>query len=203
MRKNVSIYLASLILMLLAACAEVPMTSESLDQEAKKFTPQAGKGTLYIHRHEIFAGRFALPVQVNGLSVGQTAASSYILLNLLPGLYSVESNSTENTAQIEVMIEPGKNHFVWLEPKLGMWIGPRVALQLVDEKAGRQAVMESKRIAVSIPESRFVPLGATQSQSSPEELAATRLRDLKKLRDEGLISEEEFQGKRKQLINQL
>ncbi|HQU80811.1 MAG TPA: DUF2846 domain-containing protein [Azonexus sp.] len=203
MRRNVSIYLASLIFTLLAACAEVPMTSEALDQEAKKFTPQAGKGALYIHRHEIFGGRVALPVQVNGLSVGQTAASSYILLNLIPGLYSVESNSPENTAQIEVTIETGKNYFVWLEPKMGMWVGPRVALQLVDEKSGRQAVMDSKRIAVSIPESRFVPLGATQPQVSTEDFAATRLREIKKLRDEGIISEEEFQGKRKQLINQL
>ncbi len=203
MRKSVSIYLASLVLMFLTACAEVPMTNDALDQEAKRFTPLAGKGALYIHRHEIFAGRYALPVQINGLSVGQTAASSYILLNLFPGLYSVESNGLENTAQIEVKIEAGKNFFVWLEPKLGVAVGPRVALQLVDEKTGRQSVMDSKRIAVSIPESRFVPLDASQSQPSAEEAVATRLREIKRLRDEGLISEEEFQGKRRQLVNQL
>lgn len=203
MRKGVSIYLAGLAFMLLTACAQVPMANDSLDQEAKKFTPPAGKGALYIHRHESFGRAYAHPVLINGLSIGQFAPNTYALLNLTPGLYAIESNGLENTAQIEVTVAAGKNTFVWLETKFGLVLGPRVALHLSDDKVGREAVMDSQRIAGSVPESRFLPIGITAPTQSGEELAAIRLREIKKLRDDGLLSEEEFQSKRKQLLDQL
>jgi len=203
MRKDVSIYLASLAFMLLTACAQVPMANDSLDHEAKKFTPSSGKGALYIHRHEGFGRAYAHPVLINGLSLGQLAPSTYVLLNLNPGLYSIESNSLENTSQIEVTVTAGKNTFVWLETKLGMVIGPRGPLHLSDEKAGRQAVMDSQLIAASAAVTRIIPLGTTPSKQSSEEVAAVRLREIKKLRDDGVLSEEEYQSKRKQLLDQL
>lgn len=196
-------YLSGLALLLLTSCAQVPMASDAQDKEAKAFSTLSNKGTLYIHRHEVFGLVLAFGVTINGISVGQTAAKSYISLNLVPGLYTIESNSLTNTAQLQVKIEAGKNTFVWQEPEYVPFIGRRVALHLVDEATGREAVMQSSRIAVTIPESRFVPLGDALSTKPSDEASAIRLREVKKLRDEGLISEDEFQEKRKQLINQL
>lgn len=189
--------------LIITGCAQVPMTSEDKDLQAKAFSPPADRASIYIHRHELIGGTQTLRLLVNGLSVGQTAAKSYVLLQVLPGTYIIESHGPENTAQLKITVEAGKNFFVWQESSLGVRHGPRTALHFVDEQTGRAAVLESKRVAVPIPDSRLIPLGAAAAQPNPQEIAASRLRELQKLKNDGLISDDEFQAKRKQLVDQL
>jgi hypothetical protein len=188
-------------LAMIAGCAQVPMAPEPADIEAKKFSPPAGKGSLYIHRHETLGGSVAIPVFVNGINVGQTAAHTYILLNLVPGSYTVESNAPENTARLNIKIKQGENTFIWHEPKMAILRGFRVGLTLSDQEEGKRAVLDSKRIAMSEFEPRILPLDA--NPASQTDLSASRLREITKLRSEGIISEQEFQDKRKELMEKL
>lgn len=204
MRRNVAAIFAGLVVATTGGCVTVPVSSDTVDQEAKTFVPPTGKGSLYIYRpSNMFSWNTLFPVSINGLSAGQTMPDSYALLNLAPGTYVIESTAPESTAHLEVTIEAGKNVFIWQEGLQGAIRGPKIELHRADENTGRRAVMEFKRISNPVPDSRFSPLSATTTQPSPNELAATRLREITKLREEKLISEEEFQERRRLLINQL
>lgn len=200
MKKSLGYLLALLSASFLFGCAQVPLVSESLDKEAKEFVPPPERASLYIYRNETFGAAAALGLIVNGKSVAQTGPQTYANFQLIPGKYLIESRGAENTAQLEIELASGKNHFVWQEVKLGMVLGPRTALHVVDEATGRSGVKESRRIATSVPDSLIEPLGATGKGGATSD---ERLRKLKKLRDDGLISEEEYQSKRKAIIDQL
>lgn len=200
MKKSLEYLLALVSALIISGCAQVPLVSESLDNEAKGFAPAPEHASLYIYRNESFGGAAALGLIVNGKNVAQTGPQTYAYFQLMPGKYLIESRGVENTAQLEVDLLSGKNHFVWQEVKLGMILGPRTALHLVDETTGRTGVMESRRIATSIPDNDLYPFGASEKRSME---SAERLRQLKKLRDDGLISEEEYQSKRKVLLDRL
>jgi hypothetical protein len=152
-----SILFCFLLLVVLSGCASVPMAPLVEDQQAKTFMPPKGKGSLYIHRHEFYRVPHLFGLSVNGYFLGQASVKSYALLNLLPGKYIVQAHAQETSSQIEVTVEEGKNYFVWLEAKIGMIEGSRCELHLVDDEFGRNAVLESNRISIGIPESRILP----------------------------------------------
>jgi hypothetical protein len=145
-------------------------------------------------------------VSVNGKALGQTAAQTYFRLNLTPGKYNVESHA-ENVSNLPLTTEAGKNYFVWQEVKMGMWMA-RSLLQQTDETTGRAGVMESKLIASTVSESDLTPLDA-QPASSPalsapsNDTTSQKLRELKSLRKDGVITEDEFQKKKAQLLEKL
>lgn len=205
MRKFAVAFSAALVL-LLSGCASVPMAPLDQDTKAKDFSPIPNKASLYIYRNENFGAAIPMTVSVNGRALGQTAAKTYFRLNLAPGKYSVESHA-ENVSNLALAIEAGKNYFVWQEVKMGMWMA-RALLQQTDESAGRAGVMESKLIASSILESDLSPLDA-QAASSPKlsspssDTTSQKLRELQSLRKDGVITEDEFQKKKTQLLEKL
>ena len=202
--KKLTALVLTLLLALLSGCASVPMASLEQDTQAKDFSPIPNKAALYIYRNEMFGAAIPMSVSVNGRVLGQTAARTYFRLNLPPGRYSVESHA-ENVSALQLNTEPGKNYFVWQEVKMGMWMA-RSQLQQTDETIGRAGVMESKLIAASIAESEFQPLDARPAGSaSPpgNDPAAQKLRELQNLRKDGVITEEEYQQKRRQLLENL
>lgn len=192
------------IALLLAGCAVVPMGSPEEDAEAKTFQPSKNQGSLYIYRNENFGGAVPMTVNVNNRNVGQTGPKTYFKLTVPPGLYSVESVA-ENTSNVNVQVEANKNHFVWQEVKMGMWMA-RTQVQQVDEKEGKAGVLESKILATKVPSSEIRPLNARglPAETGYGPSATTdKLRELQKLYDEKLISESEYQQKRKQLLEGL
>ena len=204
--RNFGAAISTVLILLLSGCASVPMASLDQDTKAKDFSPIPNKASLYIYRNESFGAAIPMTVTVNGKALGQTAAQTYFRLNLNPGKYAVESHA-ENVSTLPLTTEAGKNYFVWQEVKMGMWMA-RSLLQQTDETTGRAGVMESKLIASSVSESDIFPLDAQPISSptlSPPSADATsqKLRELQSLRKDGIITEDEFQKKKAQLLEKL
>ena len=180
--------------LLLSGCASVPLAELEKDAIAKTFIPPPDKASLYIYRNEVLGAAIPMTVIVNGNNLGQTAHKSYFHLNVLPGEYEIES-AAENVSRVSLNLAANKNYFVWQEVKMGMWMA-RSLLQQVDEETGRAGVNESKLIKAQVAENKILPLGMYVSPDS----AADKIRELKELREDNIITEEEFQEKKKQLL---
>jgi PBP1b-binding outer membrane lipoprotein LpoB len=129
---------------LATGCASVQMASEEKDSAAKTFAVNQSKANIYVFRNESIGAAVKMPVALNGKLVGDTAAKTYMKLEVQPGEHSLLSK-TENDSILRVNTAAGKNYFVWQEVKMGMF-APRSSLQLVDEATGRAAVNECKLI---------------------------------------------------------
>jgi hypothetical protein len=198
--------LAALLVFQLTGCASVPMAPLDKDTKAKDFLPVSGKASLYIYRNESFGAAIPMTVSVNGKVLGQTAAKTYFRLNLIPGRYNVESHA-ENVTNRLLTTEAGMNYFVWQEVKMGMWTAGSL-VQQVDEATGRAGVLESKLIASSISDGDILPLDAPPVNSQTSSVPVTdntsqKLRELQNLRNDKVISEDDFQRKKAQLLEKL
>jgi hypothetical protein len=182
---------------MLVGCASVQMGSAEDDVKAKAFVAPPDKASLYIYRNETFGSAVLLNLSVNGRNIGQSASKTYFHFDLLPGRYSVESTA-ENQSELTLKLEPGKNYFVWQEIKMGVWMA-RSQLQHVDEATGRAGVEESKLAASRVTAAELQPLDA--KGPTPANIALDqKLRELQKLLDDKLITEQEYQIKRKELL---
>lgn len=179
------------LLTTLAACASVPLAPAELDQKAKQFTPPPGQASLYVYRNENFGGAIPMLVTVDGKNIGQTAAMSYFWLTLNPGRHTIESHA-ENMSSLAIDTVAGQNYFVWQEVKMGLWMA-RSALQQVDEQKGRAGVLESKLIAANVGADPSPAAGTT----------AQKLKELDELRKNGAISEDEYQKKRREILERM
>lgn len=205
MKKIVLLCMAILVAML-TGCASVPMASLDQDAKAKDFTPQPDKATLFIYRNETFGAAIPITVSVNDRTIGQTASKTYFRFNVNPGRYKIKAHA-ENVAELSVDAISGRNYFIWQEMKMGMW-SARANLTQVDDSTGRAGVSESKLIASTVSDQE---LDATVTASAPAVVvpagvdltASAKLRELQKLKDEGVISESEFETKKAQLLDKL
>ncbi len=190
--------LAPVAAMVLVGCASVPMGSMEDDAKAKAFVPPPDKAALYIYRNETFGAAVPMNLSINGRNIGQSASKTYFLFNVVPGGYSVESTA-ENVAELKLQMEPGKNYFVWQEVKMGMWMA-RSQLHQVDEVTGRAGVQESKLASARLTSADLQPLevkGPTPSNVALDE----KLRQLQKMFEDKLLSEQEYQLKRKEMLD--
>lgn len=194
------IFVVACLFVLLSGCATAPIAPVELDQKAKSFSGSPDKASLYIYRNENFGGAISMMVSINGQSIGSTAAKTYFHFDLVPGKYSIESHA-ENVSNLSLNLDAGKNYYVWQEVKMGVWMA-RVLLQQVDDERGRKGVLESKLIAPIISSDQILPVGSSIQQNQPTAVGDTslKLKELQKLKDEELISEEEYENKRQQLL---
>lgn len=193
----------AILSLLVVGCASVPMAPADQDAKAKQFTPVSNKANVYIYRNENFGRAIPMTVSVNGKVLGQTAAQTYFWLQLNPGQYNLESH-TENVSMLNLSAEPGKDYFVWQEVKMGLWAA-RSLLQQVDDKTGREGVLESKLINQSFTTVDPLPASSGVSNITDAQISLTgnsqqKLRELQGLRKEGLISEEDYQRKKSQIL---
>lgn len=144
MLKKVLVSASVAVALLASGCASVPMASKEQDTAAKQFAVKADKANLYIYRNESMGAAIKMPVLLNGRSIGDTAAKTYILKEVDAGKHTLVSK-TENDSTLDVITEPGKNYFIWQEVKMGAF-SARSKLQLVDEAAGKEGVTESKLV---------------------------------------------------------
>lgn len=143
MRKGIYVLL-TIFGLLLVGCASVPMANIERDNMAKTFAPQADKAKIYVYRNEKFGAAIKLPVALDGRLVGDTASKTYFLFVVPPGEHKLITKA-ENDSILPLMVEAGRNYFVWQEIKMGLWAA-RANLQLVDELTGRKGVEECKLI---------------------------------------------------------
>ncbi len=133
------------VVVLASGCASVQMAPESMDTSAKAYTVKPSKANIYVYRNEQMGAAIKMPVALNGKLVGDTAAKTFILLEVEPGSHTLVSK-TENDSAVKLDAVAGRNYFVWQEVKMGMFAA-RSNLQLVDEATGKAGVAECKLIA--------------------------------------------------------
>lgn len=196
--KTLAAIFSSFLILLLVGCASVPLAPMDRDAKAKAFLTVPNKASLYIYRNETFGSAIPMTVSVNGKTLGQTAARTYFYLTLPSGQYNIESHA-ENLINLLLTMEPGKNYFVWQEVKMGMNLA-RCLLQQVDDTTGRAGVMESNMIATSVSENDLIPFDAPIAKIDS---ISQKLRELNNLRKDGIITEDDFQKKKQQLLEKL
>lgn len=125
-------------------CASVPMASPEADLAAKAYVTDPTKANIYIYRNESMGAAIKMPVLLDNVSVGDTAAKTYIMRSVTPGTHVITSK-TEIDATISVDAKAGTNYFVWQEVKMGAFAA-RSQLHLVDEAKGKAGVAECKLI---------------------------------------------------------
>lgn len=130
--------------LVVSGCASVPMAGQAADMQAKSFTPSADKATVYIYRNENFGAAIKMPVLIDNMSVGDTAAKTYIEKQLPPGRHTITSK-TEKDSSVTIDMLAGQIYYVWQEVKMGMWAAGS-ALHVVDASKGQAGVRESKLI---------------------------------------------------------
>lgn len=146
-RRGFGVFLVVLALVLvLTGCASAPLAPSSADTAAKRFSPAPDKARLYIFRDQRFGAALEIPVKINGVSLGHTAAGTYFSLDLAGGRYQVTSTA-ENDYVLDVTIEPGTAHFLRQEVLLGVIKG-QTRLIPVEASVGRQMVQLCQLIAL-------------------------------------------------------
>ena len=128
----------------ISGCASVPMASPEADAAAKTYKVDPTKANLYIYRNENFGAAIKMPVLVDNVLVGDTAAKTYIFKQIDPGPHVITSK-TENDATLNVDTKAGENYFVWQEVKMGAFAA-RSKLHVVDEATGKAGVAECKLV---------------------------------------------------------
>jgi hypothetical protein len=92
-------------------------------------------------------GAVKMEIDLDGKQIGTTAAKTYLLLTVDPGKHTLVSHS-EVDSNLVVDAQPGTNHFVWQEVKMGV-LYARSKLQLVDEQTGKTGVGECQLIELN------------------------------------------------------
>lgn len=144
MSKNVLSVVTIVAALSLGGCASVPMASVERDTAAKSFASNSDKSNIYVYRNESMGAAVKLPLVLDGRAVGDTAAKTYLMLEVVPGKHTLVSKG-ETDSVLPLTTAPGKNYFVWQEVKMGMF-SARSALQLVDEAVGKEGVGQCKLI---------------------------------------------------------
>lgn len=145
MKSFKGIVLVAVLMLLGTGCASVPLADPAADAEAKKFELASDKASVYVYRNESFGGAIKMAVFLNDRPVGQSGPKTYFHWSLEPGTYKITSKA-ENTSDLTIDVEAGKDYYIWQEVKMGL-LSARSKLQKVDETKGRAGVRESRLIA--------------------------------------------------------
>lgn len=144
-RTGLMLVLAGALLMMISACASVPLAPPEMDVKAKNMPAPKDKALVYLYRNETFGAALKLGVNVDGRFAGQTASKTYFMWLLPPGKHDFTSVG-ENTSAVALDAKAGQTYYIWQEIKMGAW-SARSKLQIVDKETGRKGVEESKLIA--------------------------------------------------------
>lgn len=183
---------------LLQGCATAPMASVEKDTSAKSFIVSKNKSNLYIYRNENFGGAISMDVSINGKEIGRTAAKTFFMLELDSGKYQLQSKS-ENVSTLDLILNAGENTFVWQEVKMGV-LYARTKLSQVDIATGQKGVLESKLIASTVSDSEIKPIGVRTDLTA---YPTSRLKELKKMLDDGIITQQDYDLAKSKILKDL
>ena len=197
--KNFLLFLFVLSIASISGCATVSEALPEQDLKAKSFSQNPSKASLYIYRNENFGAAIPMAVTVNGQPLGVTGPKSYFHLDLHPGKYSIDSKA-EATANLPLQTEAGKIYFIWQEVKMG-FVTMRSQLHLVDGATGRAGVLES-RLLTSVTDALQIRPQSEKSggNSDSRNRILEKIKELRGLLDDGVISQLEFEKIRDSLI---
>lgn len=126
----------------LVGCASVNMADPQREAAVKNFAAPSKQAAVYVYRNESMGASIKMDVEVDGRSIGQTAANTFLYKELTPGKHTITSKA-ENTDSIEIDAKPGTLYYVWQEVKMGL-LTARTKLNRVDEAQGKRGVRETK-----------------------------------------------------------
>lgn len=135
------LFLALALLAGLSGCASVPMGDAKQDAALKTFRAPVETAGVYIYRNESIGGGVKMELDVDGVTIGHTAAKTYLYKEVVPGKHTV-SGKAENTDSVDIDVKAGTLSYLWQEVKMGV-MSARNKLHRVDEVEGKKGVMES------------------------------------------------------------
>jgi hypothetical protein len=189
--KNFSQLLIGALIIFLSGCASVPMATLEQDAKAKDFSALPDKGVVYIYNNSSSMS-LAESISVNGKVVGSITGNTYFRFNLIPGKYIINSFASYGSSSVDLNVEAGKNYFVWQELHFRS-----TTLEQVNETEGHKGVLETKLIAATASDDE---LNATVNNKDSGPSVSQKLRDLQSLRKDGVITEDEYQNKKQDLL---
>ena len=128
------------VVSMFSGCASVPMAPATADQAAKQFAKLPDKANIFIYRNENMGALIKMGLYLNDAPIAQTAANTYVNLQLEPGTYKIRSHA-ENNSEVTLEAKAGEVYFLWQEVKMGFG-SARSNLQVVNAETGRKAVNE-------------------------------------------------------------
>ena len=137
------LFAAMLVAASLVGCASVPKGDAKQDAALKTFNVAPDKAGIYVYRNEMMGAAIAMDVKVDGATVGQTGANTYLYKEVTPGKHTVTSQGED---KLDVDVAPGTLAFVWQEVKMGM-MSAGSKLHLVDAAQGKKGVAETSLAA--------------------------------------------------------
>ena len=134
------------LLLVLGACANVPMAPPQADQDAKRFDqPAPDKGALYIYRPGVMGFAKPIDVAIVGGATAQLNSYTYMRLEGPPGPVEIGCRVGDNNASRQVEIQDGQTRFVEVSMKITLW-QPGCEIAEVPPDQGQAAVLGSKRV---------------------------------------------------------
>jgi hypothetical protein len=133
-------------LILLGACAQVPMADPRADQEGKNFDPPAqGNGVVYVYRSGLMGFARPIDVAVAGGASAQLAFNTYLRLEGPPGPIEIDCRIGDATGGDQIEIGNGQTRYVEVAMKIGALL-PGCQVSEVSPDQGQAAVQRSHRV---------------------------------------------------------
>ena len=134
---------ASLIVLLLAACAPLPPTPE--DIQAKKFEPAQGKAVIYLVRPNLDFSNLPASMLLDERIRVITYPGTYYRWEAPPGPRRISGAAGTDNAVITVQAEPGRIYFVE-QSVMPTGFTQYSHLVLVDDRKGRELVLRGELV---------------------------------------------------------
>lgn len=128
------------IIVLLNACATVPMTSKEESDKAKEFaSPGKQKSGLYIYRDSFVGQALKKDLYVDDKFIGESAPDVFFYKKVNAGKHKISTESEFGNNDLNLTTEGGKNYFIRQYIRFGAFVG-QADLELKSEEEGKQAV---------------------------------------------------------------
>ncbi len=128
-------------LLLAGSCASVPRGSETLERQARSFTPPPGKANVYaVRMWSVFESGIVWPVTLDFREFGNVGQRSYLYGAIPAGEHVLGANLPGPVpTRVRFTAEAGRNHFFKLVPVPG-WLTGVIRIEPLDEAAGRALI---------------------------------------------------------------
>ena len=120
------------------------MASSEQDTAAKSAPRKPGKANIYVYRNESMGAAIKMPVAVNGKLVGDTAAKTYLLLEVAPGQHIIMFEDRKHST-VTVNAVRRSNYFLWQEVKMGLMVARSNLQASGRETVGRVSKVQARR----------------------------------------------------------
>lgn len=168
----------------------------------KEYEPVAGKSVLFLYRNDVAWAPFKpITMYVNGRSVGNLVGATYARLVIPPGKYTIGATAVGGSSNLAFDAESAKVQFIWVDAQISLIASPKPVLVPVD---GSQGKADLDRCGCSRAEGVVTDpdaLGLSGGEKGGN--VRERLQSLKQLFDDGLITKDEYDAKRKAILEGL